>query len=165
DARGRVTGAMLAAPQSLSIGEQVPAETVASCLGIEPGQILTRRHEPLIASVGLPFVVAEVSQEALANAHPDLGAFHRAAERHPTKGLRFSIFFYARVRDMRMRARMFAPLSGVIEDPATGSANCVLVGLLAQLSPARDLVLKLDVRQGVEMGRASRLIDVAEKRD
>jgi len=164
DGRGRVTGAMLTAPQPLSIGDQVPAETVASCLGLESGQVLTARHGPVFASVGLPFVIAEVSEEALMRARPDVQAFERAAGRHPTKGLRFSTLAYARPTETRIRARMFAPLSGVMEDPATGSANCALVGLLAQLSPARDCVLRLEVRQGVEMGRPSRLIDIAEKR-
>ena len=30
-----------------------------------------------------------------------------------------------------IRARVFAPLFGVPEDPATGSANCALAGLLS----------------------------------
>lgn len=165
DARGRVTGAMLTAPQALSVGDKIPAETVASCLGVDQASIVTARHEPVVASVGLPFVIAEATSDAVANARPDVQAFQKAAARHPIRNLRFSIFVYARSSNTEMRARMFAPLSGVPEDPATGSANCALVGLLAQLSPAKDLVLKLDVRQGVEMGRASRLIDIAEKRD
>ena len=163
DRRGRVTGAMLTAPQPLSVGDRIPAETVASCLGLEPGGIVTTRHEPVVASVGLPFVIAEAARDALARIRPDTQAFQRAAERHPTRSLRFSIFVYARETETRMRARMFAPLSGVPEDPATGSANCALVGLLAQLSPEPEMTLKLDVWQGVEMGRPSRLIDVAEK--
>lgn len=161
---GRVTGAMLTAPQPLSIGESIPAGTVARCLGLEPSCVVTARHAPIVASVGLPFVIAEVTREALGRAQADLQAFRDAALVHPTRGLRFSIFFYARLAEARLQARMFAPLSGVPEDPATGSANCALVGLLAQLAPERDLVLKLDVRQGVEMGRASRLLDIAEKR-
>ena len=164
DSRGRVTGAMLTAPQPLSVGEKIPAQTVAACLSLEPGSIVTSRHEPVIASVGLPFAIAECTADALARIRPDLKAFEDAAARHPTRSLRFSIFVYARETDTRLRARMFAPLSGVPEDPATGSANCALVGLLAQLSSEKNLVLKLDVRQGVEMGRASRLLDVAEKR-
>jgi len=164
DSRGRVNGAMLTAPQPLSVGERIPAATVASCLGLEPASILTAHHEPVVASVGLPFVIAEVAADALARAKANLQAFEKAAESHPTRSLRFSIFFYARSSDTRMRSRMFAPLSGVPEDPATGSANCALVGLLAHLAPERDLDLRLDVWQGVEMGRPSRLIDVAEKR-
>ena len=161
----RVTGAMLTAPQPLSMGDRIPADTVARCLGLESSDIVTTRHAPTVASVGLPFVITEVTREALGRAQADLQAYRDAAAAHPTRGLRFSVFFYARLSGTRLQARMFAPLTGVPEDPATGSANCALVGLLAQLAPERDLVLKLDVRQGVEMGRASRLMDVAEKKD
>ena len=165
DRRGGVTGAMLTAPQPLQVGDRIPVGTVAGCLGLDPGRIVTARHEPVVASVGLPFVVAETTADALARIRPDTQAFRAAAERHPTRSLRFSVFVYARVTGTRLRARMFAPLSGVPEDPATGSANCALVGLLAQLAPERNLRLQLDVWQGVEMGRPSRLTDVAEKRD
>lgn len=50
---------------------------------------------------------------------------------------------------------MFAPLSGTWEDPATGSANATLGALLLSLSSETEL--RLDVRQGEEMGRPSRL--------
>ena len=52
---------------------------------------------------------------------------------------------------------MFAPLSGILEDPATGSANAALVALLADLDPERDAKLECEVLQGIEMGRPSRL--------
>ena len=65
---------------------------------------------------------------------------------------------------MDIRARMFAPLHGVPEDPATGSANVALVGLLARLRPEPDLSLRLRIAQGVEMGRPSLLDASAEKR-
>ena len=60
---------------------------------------------------------------------------------------------------------MFAPLFGVPEDPATGSANVVLVGLLASQRPERDLMLALRIAQGVDMGRPSLLEATAEKRN
>jgi len=162
DRRGVVVGAMLTAPQPLSVGEQVPAATVAACLGLDAADLVTAVHEPVVASVGLPFVIAQCTDRALARVEMDLLAFRRASERHPTRDLHFSVLLYAR-RGRQVRARMFAPLSGVPEDPATGSANCALVGLLARLAPQADLVLRLDVRQGVEMGRPSRLRSVAEK--
>ena len=59
---------------------------------------------------------------------------------------------------------MFAPLYGVPEDPATGSGNCALVGLLASLRPERDLTLQLRIAQGIEMGRPSLLEAAAEKK-
>jgi trans-2,3-dihydro-3-hydroxyanthranilate isomerase len=58
---------------------------------------------------------------------------------------------------------MFAPLYGVPEDPATGSANVALVGLLAHLHPQSDIHLKKTIRQGVEMGPPSWLTASAYK--
>ncbi len=60
---------------------------------------------------------------------------------------------------------MFAPLYGVPEDPATGSANVALAGLLASLRPERDVSLQLRIAQGVDMGRPSLLQAAAEKRN
>jgi trans-2,3-dihydro-3-hydroxyanthranilate isomerase len=50
---------------------------------------------------------------------------------------------------------MFAPLAGTWEDPATGSAGAALAALL--LSLGSDETLSLDIVQGVEMGRPSRI--------
>jgi len=59
---------------------------------------------------------------------------------------------------------MFAPLYGVPEDPATGSGNVALAGLLASLRAERDLSLKFRIGQGIDMGRPSLLEASAEKR-
>jgi trans-2,3-dihydro-3-hydroxyanthranilate isomerase len=59
---------------------------------------------------------------------------------------------------------MFAPLHGVPEDPATGSANVALVGILASLRAEPDLSLRIAFAQGVEMGRPSLLEAEADKR-
>ena len=64
-----------------------------------------------------------------------------------------------------IRARMFAPLSGVLEDPATGSANCTLGGLLAHHKEQSSGTFSWRIAQGVEMGRPSTLDARAEKKD
>jgi trans-2,3-dihydro-3-hydroxyanthranilate isomerase len=64
-----------------------------------------------------------------------------------------------------IRARMFAPLSGVPEDPATGSANCALAGLLAHYNAQPNGSFVWRIAQGVEMVRPSTLIARAEKVD
>jgi trans-2,3-dihydro-3-hydroxyanthranilate isomerase len=51
---------------------------------------------------------------------------------------------------------MFGPLVGVPEDPATGAANLGLAGLLLQCRGGDALAL--EVEQGIEMGRPSRLM-------
>jgi trans-2,3-dihydro-3-hydroxyanthranilate isomerase len=60
---------------------------------------------------------------------------------------------------------MFAPFDGVPEDPATGSANCALAGLLSHYDGARDGPASWRIAQGVEMGRPSVLEASAERRD
>ena len=50
---------------------------------------------------------------------------------------------------------MFSPLSGTIEDAATGSAATPLAALL--LSLTKDTERRYDIVQGVEMGRPSLL--------
>jgi trans-2,3-dihydro-3-hydroxyanthranilate isomerase len=56
---------------------------------------------------------------------------------------------------------MFAPLSGSIEDPATGSAASALACLLLKRSDQASL--SLQVSQGVEMGRPSAMRVTAKR--
>jgi len=167
DTGGRVRGATLTAPEPLTLGQRIPPETVAECVGLERGDIITSSHEPVIASVGLPFVIAEVTEDAIGRARPNAGAFAIASGRFPFRVDRFSVHIYAHMGngtgEADLRARMFAPLSGILEDPATGSANGALVALLASLAPEPDAVLKFDILQGVERGRRSLLTVSAEK--
>lgn len=167
DAAGHTRGATLTAPQPLNVGENVPAAVVAASVGLEPDAVITTRHEPLHASVGLPFVIAEVTAEALSRAKPNVGAFADAATRFPTRPGHFSLHLYARTTGSPggadLRARMFSPLGGTFEDPATGSANGALGALLASLAPEADAVFAFEILQGVEMGRPSMLTVTAEK--
>jgi trans-2,3-dihydro-3-hydroxyanthranilate isomerase len=163
---GVISGARIAAPQSLSIDIGVPTDLVADCAGLTDEDIATDTHTPLVASVGTPFVIAEVrSLEALARARPDLAAFHRGAEEFPALAHRFNLHLYVRKDGdaTRLRTRMFAPLSGVLEDPATGSANAALAALLTSMAPGEDVDLHYEIEQGLEMGRPSQIIASARK--
>ena len=64
----------------------------------------------------------------------------------------------------RLYARMFAPALGVDEDPATGSAAAALVASLADESPPADVSYRLQIDQGVSMGRPS-LIEAAARKE
>ncbi len=70
----------------------------------------------------------------------------------------------AREQGVEIQTRMFAPLFGVPEDPATGGANVALIGLLAHHRPEADLVLARTIGQGFDMGRPSILEASAEKK-
>jgi trans-2,3-dihydro-3-hydroxyanthranilate isomerase len=75
------------------------------------------------------------------------------------------IHLYVRSDDeFDIRARMFAPHDGVPEDPATGSANCALAGLLAHYHESTSGHFEWRIAQGVEMGRPSLLQARAEKK-
>ncbi|MBI1213217.1 MAG: PhzF family phenazine biosynthesis isomerase [Alphaproteobacteria bacterium] len=151
---GVVEGASIRAPQDLEIGGEVSPATVAACVSLRVDEVVTARHEPVFASVGLPFVFAELkSLDALQRAAPNIDAFNAAAAKHPNERLRFSLHLYVRTGENKVRARMFAPLSNVFEDPATGSAAAALGGLFSSLS--KDGALELAIEQGVEMGRPS----------
>jgi len=155
---GTVAGATIRAPRPLELGDMVKPELVARCASISPDQIRTAAHAPVIASVGLAFAIAELEDlEALAAAQPNISIFHEAAARHPSVGGDFSLFLYARdaIDPWRIRARMFAPLDNVIEDPATGSASAALGAFLVTNIPQPEAQVAITIEQGVEMGRRS----------
>ena len=155
---GRIAATAIRAPQPLTVGDTIAEETIAGCVSLEPGAVVTTTHAPVFASVGLNFAVAEVSGlEALAAARPNLAGFQAAAGRQTTSGHDFSLFVYARTSEnpWHIRARMFAPLDNVPEDPATGSASAALGAYLVSLAPDADMNVHITVEQGVEMGRRS----------
>ena len=80
-------------------------------------------------------------------------------------GGRFAVYLYAwhDGDERRLRARMFAPLGGTWEDPATGSAASALAALLTSIAPGEDVALQYAVEQGVEIGRPSLIIASAVK--
>lgn len=65
--------------------------------------------------------------------------------------------------DVDVHVRMYAPGSGVPEDPATGSAAAALGGYLSEADGSEEASLWWTVEQGVEMGRPS-LIRVGANR-
>ena len=67
--------------------------------------------------------------------------------------------------DNQIHTRMFAPLYGVPEDPATGSANSCLAGYLVKHRYFNTDTIDIQVEQGYEIGRPSRLYLKAKGRD
>jgi trans-2,3-dihydro-3-hydroxyanthranilate isomerase len=161
DRAGTIKGATIAAPQPLSLGPELPVDAVAACAGLRPGDVVTAAHRPMQASVGNPFVLAEVTGAALTRATPQIDAFRRALAQAPAFGTRLSLYLYARGDGDTLRARMFAPLGGTFEDPATGSAATPLAAVLLSLGDQAEA--RFDIVQGVEMGRPSLLRTTARR--
>jgi trans-2,3-dihydro-3-hydroxyanthranilate isomerase len=173
---GVTVGAELRAPEALSRRATVPPEVAAACLTLDPRDIAMHVHAPQIVSVGLPFLVVQlVNRDALRHSRPNVAAH---AEHLPLHGAD-AVFAYWRAPDQPnashetvLHARTFAPLDGVMEDPATGSACAAAITLLATLdlagagaqpSPASPAgsstgtVRAWRIHQGVDMGRPSLL--------
>ena len=163
EAGGKVASCELTAPQSLSFGKTLPVELVAAAISIDSKDVVTKTHGPQVASVGLPFIMVELrDRSVLERARISMSGFEALA----AEDVMPDVYLYVRGTDgFDIRARMFAPLSGVPEDPATGSANCALAGLLAHYSQDPNGSFSWRIAQGVEMGRPSTLIARAEKKD
>jgi trans-2,3-dihydro-3-hydroxyanthranilate isomerase len=163
DANGMLIGAHIVAPQPLLVGEELPAEAIAACAGLNVSDLVLAAHRPRMASVGLPFCLVQVTPEALARATPNLAAFQALAQRTGMADrLSLQLHCYAEGgAPGRLRTRMFAPISGTWEDPATGSANAALTAFLLSLSEAQEI--RCEITQGVEMGRPSLLSTSAER--
>jgi len=160
---GKFESCELTAPQSLSFGKTLPVELVAAAISVDPKEVVTKTHGPQVASVGLPFIFVELrDRSVLERARINMSGF----EALTAQDVISDVYLYILASDgFDIRARMFAPLSGVPEDPATGSANCTLAGLLAHYNQDRNGSFSWRIAQGVEMGRPSTLIARAEKKD
>jgi len=160
--RGAQLWCELSAPEPLVLGAEVPASLVAAATSLDEGDVVAQTHVPCVASVGLPFVMAELAnRSALERARIRIEGFDAIA----ALGLMPDLHLYVQSGDdFDLRTRMFAPRDGVPEDPATGSANCALAGLLHRLDRSGDGIRRLRIAQGVEMGRPSVLETTSEKR-
>lgn len=143
----------LKAPEPLSLGQSINLDLIAAALSLVSEDIVTSTHEPIVASVGLPFVIVELdSRLALERARSYLPAI----EEIQGLGVMPDILLYVRSEDdFDIRARVFAPLDGVPEDPATGSANCALAALLSHYKTESTGDFSWRIAQGVEMKRPS----------
>ncbi|MFZ4406327.1 MAG: PhzF family phenazine biosynthesis protein [Paracraurococcus sp.] len=152
DAAGLVTAAEIVAPLPYATTATLTPAAAAACLGLPEAAVVGTTHAPCIGGCGNAMAFAELADlHALAAATPDTAAFRL----HLPASTCVGIHVHVALPDGRRRARMFGPLVGVPEDPATGSANVGLAGLL--LLNAGGASLALEVEQGIEMGRPSRL--------
>ena len=165
---GEAVGAELTAPEPFHRGTAIDPALVAAAVSLHVGEVATDRHVPVVASVGLPFLIAELSsRDALRRMRPDPAALAEAFRLAGVTGLHLYTADTepgdASEETCDLSARMVCRVPMVVEDPATGSANCALVALLAQLDPRPDATVKLAVAQGVDMGRPSLLHAQARK--
>ncbi len=150
----------LEAPAPLTLGPTVTVAECAAALSLSELEIAAA-SQPVVASVGAPILMVELEDsESVRRATPVIDVLRKIDQHAPSTG----IYLYALKPDSTVHARLFAPLNGIPEDPATGAAACTVAGLLASRDPRPDGTFHWRIAQGAEMGRPSTLDARAEKR-
>jgi len=146
--RGNATTAWLTTPPVI-FGREVGRAEAAAMLGIGMADV-RGDLPPLLAGAGNPFLyVGLASTAAVDRAVLDVGSVREQLGWNDING----IFLFAQTEEGAY-ARMLAPMSGISEDPATGSATGPLYAYLAKYGalPRKD---RFRNEQGVAMGRRS----------
>ena len=104
---------------------EIPYSRLAEALGVDEATLQDVGAELPVAraSTGLPFLVVPINfLESLGSIIPDLRAIETLSEEHDVAGI-YVFTFDTLGGDSTLHARMFAPATGVDEDPVTGTAS------------------------------------------
>jgi trans-2,3-dihydro-3-hydroxyanthranilate isomerase len=147
----------LRSPKFETAGEAPPADAIARALALPPEAII----ETWYAGIGLRFCFVRVaSRELVDRIVLDKAAWVSGV----ADGWSSQLYCFAGDYDKgRLHARFFAPAFGVDEDPATGSASAALAASVAHRSAEGDGTYRIQIDQGVLMGRPSELTATAFK--
>jgi trans-2,3-dihydro-3-hydroxyanthranilate isomerase len=116
-----------------------------------------------MVSCGLPYHCIPLrSADAVRSAVLDMAAWKRLVADSWAHHV-YLVSLDAEGVDVDVRVRMFAPGSGVAEDPATGSAAAALGAYLSAVDGSESASLRWTVEQGLEIGRPSLLYVEAER--
>jgi trans-2,3-dihydro-3-hydroxyanthranilate isomerase len=127
-------------------GPELDAGEVASAIGLGADDAAPGLPPQIVSTGVAQLVFCVADPDALARARPDHPAIARLLDPHG------AITLYAALPD-GSRARSFTGSTEMGEDPATGSAAGPLCAYLAE----RTGRSAIEIAQGVEMGRPSRL--------
>jgi len=142
--------------QQMEISAELEAGSLVQAVGLKPEDI-DNRYPCCRVSSGLRFLMIPLVSVAV-------------LQRLDSSQVRCEepVFLFA-PGDANMqehiRARMFAPELGVVEDAATGSAGCALGGYLAEHEYFGSREVRVLIGQGFEMGRPSHIHVTAIKKD
>jgi trans-2,3-dihydro-3-hydroxyanthranilate isomerase len=142
-----------------AFGPEVTACTaVAEALGLD-ADALARDLPVRQVSCGVPFLLVPLrDREAVDRATSDAGAIGRLGS---LLGADLPIFLFTLADggdDATVYSRMFSPVFGIAEDPATGAASGPLGCYLVETGVvAGEAAQRIVSAQGVAMGRASRI--------
>ncbi len=138
------------------------ANKIAEALSLEEADIDTRFPIQEV-STGFPFIIVPLKNlQGLKKAKVNSEHYSDLIQTtNATEILIFSPEPYS--MENNISARMFAPALGIIEDPATGSANGCLAGYLVEQSYFESDKIDIKVEQGYEINRPSILYLKSQK--
>ncbi|NNE22214.1 MAG: PhzF family phenazine biosynthesis protein [Rhizobiales bacterium] len=159
DVTGDCGYAQLAAPALPEPPRQVSStEAIAAAIGVEPSDIGFDNHQPHLVKAGNEFLFVPLNSLAAVEK-----SMVNPAARQDLLGAEGLVgaFVYCRSgvsATADFHGRMFgSPASGIVEDPATGSAVAAFPGQLVACETLEDNMHQWHIEQGFEMGRASDL--------
>ena len=135
---------------------------VVDGLGLTREAITETRLPVQVVSTGLPQMMVPIRSLAevrsLGADRLNMAALNRACRAVSTRDVLVFTFETERP-EATVHVRLFAPLDGVPEDPATGSANGALGAYLVhhRAIPLPEPTVRIVSEQGIEMGRPSTL--------
>ena len=140
--------------------------SIAKALGVAKQQITDTRRPVQVVSTGLPVMIVPMrTLTAVRSIIPDVSAVAALCQQYGANGM--MVYSTMTVEQQAtVHTRMFAPLIGIIEDPATGSASGALGAYLVQngvveVGPMTEIVAE----QGYEIERPSRILIQVESED
>ncbi len=159
-ADGRVERVVMTqdSPSFLAVLEDVA--DLALALGLAPEAITETRLPVQVVSTGMPQMMVPVRSlveiRKLDAARLDVAALNRACLSVDTECV-MAFCLETAAPESTVHARLFAPLLGIPEDPATGSANGALGAYLVhhRAVPVTPPTTTIQSEQGAEMGRPS----------
>ena len=133
------------------------SEDLAVALGLIPTEIGFENHRPVLFSAGnVNAFVPVADRDCLDRARPVDTHWNRVIAGSEA-GIH-GVYVYCRQpvhTTSHFQARMFAPHSNVMEDPATGSAVAAFAGAVQDFDNLPDGTHKRVIEQGFQMGRES----------
>ncbi|MGE0749592.1 MAG: PhzF family phenazine biosynthesis protein [Variibacter sp.] len=153
DEVGRARFALPRLPKHM--GDLGEASDVAAALSLTLDDLGCDDFEPGLWSAGVGFAMVPIrGLDAAERARPDITRWEDAFGAKPTTGA----FVFCRETAQpghAFHARMFAPLMGITEDPATGAAIAAFAGLVARTVMQTAGEQTIVIEQGFEMKRPS----------
>ena len=146
------------------LGMPPSAAALAAILSLDESDILNGAESAQTWSCGVPFLFVPLrNRAALGRSRPNTSVWSTVLRDAGS----LQIFAFCRDPELpgsQLRARMYAPEFGIMEDPATGGAAAAFGGYLAASEGSVDGTHRWVVEQGFEMGRPSILYVEADTR-